>query len=307
MLMFSHKKWNLSEIKEKPFKLEKNLQEMVEKNMDEVLGLQCVCSEFTVGEFRIDSLAYDYENKSFVIVEYKRGSSFSVVDQWYSYLALLLNNQAEFVLKYNEVTGQALQKKDIDRESSKVMFVANGFTPHQRNAINFKDLPIELWEAKKFSNGIIIFDQIRAKKTNASVKTISKDETVAKVNKEVKKYTVDDHFKDWRDTSKEMFDELSEKLQDIHSSIEEVPVKFYIWYKIWNSNVVEVKTYKSKLDIILNRVQPQDLNSPQKSVSYIEHSMKHYNKHQSKFEIKDSEDIDYAIFLTKQVIKKFFM
>ena len=155
MFLFKKNSLTLNEIKEKPFKLEKNLQEIAENNLEKVYGLEFVCSEFAVWEFRIDTLAYDPENKSFVIIEYKRDRSFSIVDQWYSYLALLLNNKAEFVLKYNEEFKSPIQKSDINWESSKVIFVANGFTSYQKNAINFKDLPIELWESRQFENEII--------------------------------------------------------------------------------------------------------------------------------------------------------
>lgn len=306
MFVFTQSKSTLSEIKEKPFKLERDLQQITEQNIDKIFWLEFICTEFTIGEFRIDTLAYDRENESFVIIEYKRGSSFSVIDQWYSYLAILLNNQAEFVLKYNEVMKVALQKKDIERESSRVIFVANGFTPHQRNAINFKDLPIELREARQFENNLVIFDQIKAKKTSASVKTISKDETVSKVNREIKSYAVDDHFKKDREESRQLYEELSEKIMALDSRIAESPQKIYIGYKINNKLSVVLKIYKSKIDLELLRVKPQDLSDPEQKTTYFEWSMKYYGKHVSKIEIKTPEDIDYWIFLAKQVLKKFF-
>jgi hypothetical protein len=92
------------------------------------------------------------------------------------------------------------------------MFIANGFTAYQRNAINFKDLPIELWEAKKFGADIVVYDQIKAKNTQASVKTISKNTAMEKVVKELKTYTIEDHFKSDRIESKELYEELSEKI-----------------------------------------------------------------------------------------------
>ncbi|MBR8748600.1 hypothetical protein IX317_000259 [Fusobacterium sp. DD29] len=55
------------------FKLEKDLQNFVEKNLDYLLDLEFVESEFTIENYRLDSLAFDKENKSFVIIEYKKG------------------------------------------------------------------------------------------------------------------------------------------------------------------------------------------------------------------------------------------
>jgi hypothetical protein len=76
------------------------------------------------------------------IVNYRSG---------YAYLALLLNNKAEFILGYNEYKNQSLKRDDVDWSQSKVIFVSRQFTKYQKQAINFRDLPIELWEISKFA------------------------------------------------------------------------------------------------------------------------------------------------------------
>lgn len=43
-----------SEIKEKPFKLERDIQRMFETNMSEIMGLEMIKSEFTIKDRRID-------------------------------------------------------------------------------------------------------------------------------------------------------------------------------------------------------------------------------------------------------------
>jgi len=64
--------------------------------------LKLVKSQFAIENFRIDSLAFDEETKAFVVIEYKKGENFSVIDQGYTYLSLVLNNKAECVLAYQE-------------------------------------------------------------------------------------------------------------------------------------------------------------------------------------------------------------
>lgn len=306
MQLFKNTTWKLTEINEKSFDLEKNLQKLTEENLELIFWLKCIATEFSLHEFRIDTLAYDEENKSFVIIEYKRGSSFSVIDQWYSYLSLMLNNQADFVLEINQKMKKNFTKKDINREWSKVIFVANSFTAYQKNAINFKDLPIEIWEAKKFGTDIVVYDQLKAKNTQASVKTITQNTEIEKVVRELKTYTVEDHFKEDWTNSKELYEELSEKLLAIDSRIAERPVKHYIGLNIGRNNVVEIKIHKSKINFEVLRVKPEDMNDPEKKLTYKENSMEFYNKHISVMEITNSEDIDYAVFLTKQILKKFF-
>ena len=59
----------LISIKEKPTDLEKTTQHIMENNLQEIFGLDFVCTEFPLNNFRIDTLAFDAETKSFVIID----------------------------------------------------------------------------------------------------------------------------------------------------------------------------------------------------------------------------------------------
>jgi RecB family endonuclease NucS len=125
MPLFSIKNDKLEHVKEVPFKSERlDIQRVTEASIKEVFGFEFVRSELELGNLRIDTLAFDSENKSFVIVEYKIDQSFSVIDQGYAYLGLLLNNKAEFILEYNEHKGQSLKRDDVDWSVQKVIFVS---------------------------------------------------------------------------------------------------------------------------------------------------------------------------------------
>ncbi len=71
----------LEHIKETSFKLEKEIQKLTEVNLSTVLKLEFIRSEFSLNQFRIDTLAFDKEANAFVIIEYKRDKTFSVIDQ----------------------------------------------------------------------------------------------------------------------------------------------------------------------------------------------------------------------------------
>lgn len=118
----------LGSLVEKPFKLEKEIQVLFEENLEELSGLEFVSSEFSIQNQRLDSLAFDRENNSFVIIEYKRSTNFSVLDQGVSYLNTLLKYKADFVLEYQEKTGKLLRKNTVDWSQSKVVFVSPNFT-----------------------------------------------------------------------------------------------------------------------------------------------------------------------------------
>jgi hypothetical protein len=139
MSLFSIKSDRLERVKEVPFKCErKDIQQTTESSLKEVFGYEFVKSELVLGNLRIDTLAYDTENKSFVIIEYKIDQSFSVIDQGYAYLALLLNNKAEFILEYNECHSQSLKRDNVDWSQSKVIFVSPQFTKYQKASHQFQ-------------------------------------------------------------------------------------------------------------------------------------------------------------------------
>ena len=65
------------------FSTEKEMQKFCETNLDMLLGLTFVTTEFKVAQFRFDSVAYNPATKAFIIIEYKNTSNFSVIDQGY--------------------------------------------------------------------------------------------------------------------------------------------------------------------------------------------------------------------------------
>ena len=78
MPLFSIKGDRLERVKEVSFKSErKDIQHTTESSLKEVFGFEFVKSELEFGNLRIDTLAFDAENKSFVIIEYKIDQSFS--------------------------------------------------------------------------------------------------------------------------------------------------------------------------------------------------------------------------------------
>ena len=204
MNLYELKSNQLKEINPKPFKLEKEIQSLVEGSLEMLFGLEFVCTEYPLDGLRIDTLAYNPESKSFVIIEYKKSQSYSVVDQGYSYLSLLLNNKADFVLEYFERTGNALKKKDVEWSQSRVLFVSPEFSKFQMQSIEFKDMPFELWEIKRYANNTVSFHQHKPT-SRESIKTIEKrDAQAKKVDDEIVVYTEEYHYDYANDDIKEI-------------------------------------------------------------------------------------------------------
>ena len=160
-----------NELKQKDFKNEKELQTFFERNIETIFGYKLIDTEFSVGNFRIDSLAFDAETKSFRIIEYKNVRNASLVDQGYTYLKLMLERKADFVLQYNIKTKLSLTIKDIDWSQSRIIFVSPIFTVYQLNATDFKNIPVDLVKVTRYEENIIEIDFIK-KMSNVKVQDI---------------------------------------------------------------------------------------------------------------------------------------
>ena len=100
----------------------------------------------------MDSLGYDKENNTFIIIEYKNIKNNSLVDQGYSYLALMLERKEAFVLKYNNVTKSNLEIGDIDWSQSvadidKQLYKKYGLTQEEIDYIEATIKPMD-WYTK---------------------------------------------------------------------------------------------------------------------------------------------------------------
>jgi predicted transport protein len=302
MPLFSIKQNQFKKIKEVPFENEKEIQKLTENNLKNILNLEFVKTEVALNNLRIDTLAFDNDSKSFVVIEYKKDKNFSVIDQGYAYLALLLNNKANFILEYNESKNKSLKREDIDWSQTRVIFISPEFTKYQRQAINFRDLPIELWEINKYENDIILYNQLKSPETSETITRISsKSETVQRINKEIKVYTEEDHFQRIPDKIKVIYDELKERILNLGEGIEIRPRKDYIGF-IMNTNFVDIHLQKSQIKLWINLAKGE-LNDPQKIARDVS-NIGHWGNGDYEIILRGEGDFNYLMFLIEQSYKK---
>lgn len=305
MKLYSKNNNKLKGISSNDFKLEKDIQNLIENNLDELFNLQFVKSELSIKSFRIDTLGYDRENKSFVIIEYKKDRNFSVIDQGYTYMSLLLNNKSDFILEYNEVCGGTLKRDDIDWTQSKVIFISPQFTEYQKHSINFKDVPFELWEIKKYENNLIGLLQHKTTSEESISTTIGLETTsvVSTVSKEVKLYKEEDHLNQPKvlDKTKEIYNNLRERILNIGGDIEIVPRKMYIGFKR-RTNFIDILIGKSELWCWIN-LKKGELDDP-KGLCRDVKEIGHYGNGDYDLSIGETTDLDYVMFLVNQSYKK---
>ena len=314
MDLYNLKKNKLAEVQRVSFKLEKDIQNLVEENVETLFNLEFISSEFLVGSFRLDSLCFDNETNSFVVIEYKKGSSYSVIDQGYSYMSIMLNNKSDFILEYIEKTGKSLKKGEVDFSQSRIIFISPSFNSYQKNSVNFKDVPFELWEIKKYSNGAVSLNQ-HLSSSKESIQKIEggKSSIIKDVGKEVKSFEESDHTRKTSKTMLEIWEVFKERLNELEG-VEIVPKKLYITPMYGNKSIAFLWFQKNKIVIELNRGNIKTDGSKSKNYFVIddpkristEGSWTYKNGVQGgiyKIHLDKNSDIEYAMFLVKQKYK----
>ena len=295
MQLFQDKN-GLKNLKEKPFKLEKEMQNLFEKNLTQITGLEFVKSEFSIQSYRLDTLAFDKENNSFVIIEYKRGHNYSVFDQGVSYLNTLLKYKADFVLEYNETLEKSLKKDDVDWSQSKIVFVSPAFNQNQKQAVDFKDLNIELWEVKRYENDIIVIDGVKKSAASPSIKQTpqKEDSELVEITKQIKSYTEEELLEGKSDEVVELYNDFKQAILNLSPEIEIIPQKLYLAFKIGRNN--------KNLKIFIN-MKRGDLEDPKKMTRDIS-SIGHWGNGDYQISVSDTKNIEYIMSLIKQAILK---
>lgn len=296
MTLYQINNKTLEKVKKVNFEYEKDLQKLTENNLEELFNLQFVETEFQVDNLRIDTLAFNKESNSFVIIEYKNTKKYSVIDQGYSYLSLLLNNKAEFVLKYNENMDVNLKKSDVDWSQTIVMFIAPGFTTYQLKSVEFNDLAFELWEVSKFSNDTVLFDKVNVSENKASINNIKTEKT--EVTKQIKKYTESRLLRKKSKKSKELYANLKERILNQYDDIEIVPLKLYVAFKLNKKNVISVAIQKNYLKIWIDS-KFDAINDPLNKVTDVT-EIGHWGTGDCYFQLDKNDDIEYFMSLFKQ-------
>lgn len=155
--------------------LEKPLQTLIEANLQPLLNIRFLASEYSTGKThggRIDSLGLD-ENDCPVILEYKRSVGENVINQGLFYLDWLMDHQAEFKLLVMDKLGHPAADA-IDWSAPRLVCIAADFTKYDGHAVQQIDRNIELIRYRRFGEELLLLELANASSASSkspSVKT----------------------------------------------------------------------------------------------------------------------------------------
>jgi predicted transport protein len=302
MPTYSTQNKTITQIKERPFKLEREIQQLFEANLETIMDLELVKSEFTIKNKRIDTLAYDRQSNAFIIIEYKRDKNYSVVDQGFAYLGLMLENKADFIVEYNESLQKQLQRNEVDWSQTRVVFVSTGFTENQKLATNFKDLAIELWEIKRFENDTVSITPIKKSKSAESIKPIAgQTKELKAVQDEIKVYTEEEHLAVANEETADLYEKFRDAILNLSDDLILKPKKKTILLRTEAQIVCDILIQKGGLKIYLNKKRTE-LKDP-KGITRDVSSIGHWGNGDYEIKVKDDRELEYILSLIKDIIE----
>ncbi len=275
----------IKQLKTSNFRNEKELQNLVENNLEEIFGIKFIASEFSTGEKhggRIDTLGLD-ENNSPVIIEYKWGEKDNVINQGLFYLDWLVDHKGDFQILVDKKLGRKIK---IDWSQPRLILIASSFNKYDKYAINRMSENIELWTYTLYENGI--FEVNIEGSSQAGDK---KEKRITKI--EYTKYDLNYHLNKTSKELRDKFNEIREKILELPNVLEKPEQKSGITYRTTKS-FARFEFRKNSVNLLLREPKYNDPQKLVKDITSFEWGYKGLVK------ITKDLDISYLFGLIKQ-------
>lgn len=300
MPLFHRQMQKVSLVRPKDFSNEKELQALVEKNLQEIFNCTFVATEFFTGTVhggRIDTLALS-EDGNPVIIEYKVVESSQLITQSLFYLDWIYDHRGD----YEMAVQRALQgkKSPVDWSNVRVICIAPEYKKYDLHAVNRMGANIELWQYRYFEDDTFLLEEISKKSgvctsggetlTNKNPKRVEAGKKAA-MTRLTSEYTIEDHMKKIDGTLVTLVQELREYILSLDESVEEVPNKNYIAYRI-SQNFVCMELHKSFFYVFL-KITADDLPSLPPQARDVR-TIGHYGTGDLEYKISSEEHMELA-------------
>ncbi|MED3880573.1 DUF5655 domain-containing protein [Priestia megaterium] len=285
---------NVEELTGQSVSVEKSLQTIIERNLESFLGVFFLASEYSTGKThggRIDTLGID-ENKSPVIIEYKRSLNENVINQGLFYLDWLLDHKAEFELMVMRKYGSELSD-NIDWGNPRLLCIAGGFTKYDEHAVQQINRNIELYQYKHYQDGLLLLDLVNATTAQTVQYSSEPSSVINNNNRNNKVKTVSDYLEQADTELTDRFEELKAYMMALGDDVQVKVLKHYIAFKrIKNFACVEIHPSNGKVSLYL-KVKPDSVTLEEgftRDVSKIGH----YGTGDLEVNISSDEDFEKA-------------
>lgn len=273
---------------------ERNIQRLVEENSEILLNIRFLKSEHAFKaddghNARIDTLGLD-ENNCPVIIEYKRDSKDTVINQGLFYMDWLVRHQKDFAWLILEKFGKKVAD-EIDWTQPRLICIAQDFSRYDEFAIKQMPANIDLIRYRIYENNHLLFELINS--SDNIVKAIHTTNTSKEndnmVDKKVK--TVSEKLENSSQNIKDLYKELDDYLLSLGDDIQKKILMHYIAYRRIK-NFVAVQFHLNKMLIYVN-VDPKIVALKDGFTRDVQ-NIGHYGTGKLEISIKNDEDLENA-------------
>lgn len=279
----------LKKVDPKEFKNERQLQNLIEKNLLYVMGIRLIATEYPIPNGRIDTLGLDEDDVP-VIIEYKWKKDLSAIIQGLFYLDWVMQNKKPFESIVKDKVG-----KDINVNWStqpRLLIIAQDFDAKELSAINQMGPSVEL---KKYSlyKGLFNIEDVNIVKSKPPPK-VSNGDTV------IEKYTLEQIIKKATPEIREVFLALRDRILGISDAVWEKVGSFYCDYRS-SSTFTSIHVQKNKLKVYI-KMGDQTVDDPQGICKPVPKTYG-YGLLNTVFYISKKKEFDYSMTLIVQAYK----
>ncbi len=236
--------------------IEKSVQTFFEKNLEALLGVRFLASEFTTSNGgRIDTLGLD-ENGCPVILEYKRASNENVINQGLFYLDWLMDHRKDFQWLAMEKLGKE-DADGVDWSAPRLICIAGDFNRYDDHAVKQIQRNIELIRYRRFGPDLLMLDLLAA----TSVKGASPVALAAPGGdgagaSSAKYKTISAVMEEFDTAMGDRFEALRANLMALGDDVQETTLLYYLAFKrIKNFACVEFRPTNKKI-LVFVKVDP---------------------------------------------------
>ena len=238
--------------------LEKSLQTLFEANLEALLGVRFLASEFVTNEGgRMDTLGID-ENNAPVVIEYKRSSNENVINQGLFYLDWLMGHRKDFEWLVLKKLGEAEASK-VDWAGSRLICIAGDFGKYDEHAVKQMNRNIALVRYRRYAE-LLLLEQLTATSTKANAPSINGVAAQPTGNTGKKYKTITAQMAEAPEQVISLYEAVSAHLEAAGDDVQVKTTDFYVAFRrLRNFACVELRNQLGKL-LVFVRLDPDTVS-----------------------------------------------
>lgn len=272
--------------------LEKSLQTLFESNLEALLGVRFLASEFgTNTGGRMDTLGID-ENNAPVVIEYKRASNENVINQGLFYLDWLMGHRKDFEWLVMERLGKEVAEK-VDWSGSRLICVAGDFQKWDEHAVKQMNRTIDLVRYRRYGEDLLLLEQLTAT-TASGTGSVSSAATSTGNLPSAKKYkTVSRQLEEASPALLDLYHAVADYLRAQGDDVQVKTTDFYVAFRrLKNFACVELRNQIGKL-LVYVRIDP-DTVTVEPSFTRDVRGIGHFGTGDLEITVQSMADLDKA-------------